>query len=320
LSNDGFLSLGRDVLEEVRLAVVVLGNAAVDVAYQVEHLPRPGETVLARERTVDVGGKGLNQAIMAHRAGAEVRFCAGLGRDVAAGVIRGRLEAEGMSTAWLISLPCATDESIVYVARSGENCIISTDEAARHLASAHLESLLAAVTSGDVLLLQGNLNQAVTGTALARAQAAGATTILNPAPIAFDYTDLWPLVDIAILNRIEAHTLTGEVEIDALTAALRSRGAGKVVLTLGPAGALVHEASGPPQHLPAPTVIALDTTGAGDVLAGVVAAAVDRGLALVPAARWAVAAASRKVTRHGTTSGFPTSDELAALAPAMDLP
>ena len=55
------------------MAVVVVGNAVVDIAYQVERLPGPGETVLARERTVDVGGKGLNQAIMAHRAGAEVR-------------------------------------------------------------------------------------------------------------------------------------------------------------------------------------------------------------------------------------------------------
>ena len=59
---------------------------------------------------------------------------------------------------------------------------------------------------------------------------------------------------------------------------------------------------------------------AGDVLAGVVAAGIDRGLPLMPAVRWAVAAASQKVTRRGTSSGFPTADELAALAPAMDLP
>ena len=121
------------------------------------------------------------------------------------------------------------------------------------------------------------------------------------------------------MNRIEGQTLTGEVAIDAATAMLRSRGAGKVVLTLGPEGALVHEASGA-QHLPAPPVLAVDTTGAGDVLAGVVASAVDRGLPIVPAVRWAVAAASRKVTRRGTSSGFPTRDELAALARAMDLP
>ena len=301
------------------MTVVVVGNAALDLAYQVERLPGPGETVLARKRTVDVGGKGLNQAIMAHRAGAEVRFCAGLGQDPAAAVIRARLDAEGLGTDWLISVPCASDESIVWLARSGENCIVSTDEAARRLAPADIESLLAGVTSGDVLLLQGNLSRDVTGTALARGRAAGATTILNPAPITFDYTDLWPLVDIAILNRIEAQTLTGEVAIDAAAAMLRRRGAGKVVLTLGPEGALVHEASGP-QHLPAPPVLAVDTTGAGDVLAGVVASAVDRGLPIVPAVRWAVAAASRKVTRRGTSSGFPSRDELAALARAMDLP
>ena len=160
-------------LEEICLTVVVVGNAVVDVAYQVERLPGSGETVLARERTVDVGGKGLNQAIMAHRAGAEVRFCAGLGHDPAADIIRACLEAEGLSTAWLVSVPCATDESIVYVARSGENCIVSTDEAARHLAPAHTESVLVGVAPGDVLLLQGNLSREVTGMCLARAHARG---------------------------------------------------------------------------------------------------------------------------------------------------
>jgi sugar/nucleoside kinase (ribokinase family) len=51
-----------------------------------------------------------------------------------------------------------------------------------------------------------------------------------------------------------------------------------------------------------------------------VAAGIDRGLPLLPVVRWAVAAASHKVTRPGTSSGFPTSVELAALARAMDLP
>jgi ribokinase len=299
---------------------MVIGNAVVDVAYHVERLPGSGETVLARERTVDVGGKGLNQAIIAHRAGAEVRFCAGLGRDPAADIIRACLETEGLSNAWLVSVPCATDESIVYVARSGENCIVSTVEAARRLAPVDTESVLVGVAPGDVLLLQGNLSRDVTGMCLARAHAAKATTILNPAPIAFDYADLWPLVTIAILNQIEAQTLTGQVEIEAAAAVLCSLGAGKIVLTLGPEGALVHEVLGLPQHVPAPAAIAVDTTGAGDVLAGVVAAGLDRGLPLMAAVRWAVAAASYKVTRHGTSSGFPSSDELAAFARAMDLP
>jgi ribokinase len=288
------------------LTVVVIGVAMVDIAYQVERLPRSGETMLARERTVDVGGKGLNQALIAHRAGAAVRFCAGFGSDPGAAIIRARLEAEGLSTAWLVPVPCASDESIVYVARTGENCIVSTVDAARHLTPAGIAGMLAGVTSGDVLLVQGNLSREVTGICLA--------------PVDFGYTDLWPMVDIAILNQIEAHTLTGEVEIDAASAVLCSQGASRVVLTLGPQGALVREGPGPPQRIPAPAVAAVDTTGAGDVVAGVVAAGIDRGLPLVPVVCWAVAAATQKVTRRGTSSAFPTSAELAALGRAMDLP
>ncbi len=302
------------------MTVVVVGSAMVDVAYRVERLPGPSESVLARGRTVDVGGKGLNQAIVARRAGAEVRYCAGLGRDPAATIIQARLEADGLSTAWLVSVPCATDESIVYVARSGENCIVSTDAAAKRLALTDVDDVLIGLSPGDVLLMQGNLSRELTGICLTRARAAGATTILNPAPIDFDYAGLWPLVDIAILNQIEAGTLTGEAGIDAATAVLHGRGVGNVVLTLGSEGALVREGQGLPQRVPAPAVVAVDTTGAGDVLAGVVAAGIERDLPLLAAVRWAVAAASHKVTRPGTSSAFPTSVELAALARAIALP
>jgi ribokinase len=246
-----------------------------------------------------------------------VRYC---GRDPAAAIIRARLEADGLSTAWLVSVPCATDESIVYVARSGENCIVSTDMAAKQLAPTDVEDVLMGLAPGDVLLVQGNLSREVTVVCLTQARAATAAAIVNPAPIDFDYAGLWPLVDVVVLNQIEARMLTGEVEIDVASAVLRSRGAGNVVLTLGSEGALVREGHGPAQRVPAPAVTAVDTTGAGDVLAGVVAAGIGRGLPLLPVVRWAVAAASQKVTRLGTSSGFPTSVELDVLASAMELP
>ena len=124
--------------------------------------------------------------------------------------------------------------------------------------------------------------------------------------------------DVAV--DIDAKALTGEAGTDAASAVLCRRGVGTVALTLGSEGALVREGQGPAQRVPAPAVAAVDTTGAGDVLAGVMAAAIDRGLPLMSAVRWAVAAASRKVTRAGTSSAFPTSAELAALARAMALP
>ena len=111
---------------EARLTVVVIGNATVDLSYDVPRLPGAGETVLARAKRIDAGGKGLNQAIVARRGGAEVVYCAPLGRDASAEVILERLETEGLEAAHLWRLPVPTDESLIFVAPSGENAIVST--------------------------------------------------------------------------------------------------------------------------------------------------------------------------------------------------
>ena len=66
------------------MSILVVGNAVVDIAYHVPRLPRPGETLLASARRTDVGGKGLNQAVAARRAGSQVRLVAPVGGDEAA--------------------------------------------------------------------------------------------------------------------------------------------------------------------------------------------------------------------------------------------
>jgi ribokinase len=86
------------------------------------------------------------------------------------------------------------------------------------------------------------------------------------------------------------------------------------VVTLGALGAHVLT-NGIHHRLPAPKVTVVDTTGAGDVFAGVLAAALDAGSDLCAATTWAIRAASLKVTRPGTISGFPTTAEVAALRP-----
>jgi ribokinase len=80
------------------VSILVVGNAVVDIAYRVPRLPRPGETLLARARTVDAGGKGLNQAIAARRAGAGVRLVAPVGGDTAAQCLHDVLAREGLET------------------------------------------------------------------------------------------------------------------------------------------------------------------------------------------------------------------------------
>jgi ribokinase len=294
------------------LTILVLGNATVDLSYKVERLPVPGETLLARSKLVDAGGKGLNQAVVAHRAGAAVRFCASVGEDDAAEVILRHVAAEGLSAACLWRHAGPTDESLIFVASSGENAIVSTADAARSLPPTAARAALEGLTEGDTLLMQGNLGRPTTLAGLEAARAAGLGTLLNPAPIAFDYAGLWPLIDVAILNEVEAKLLGGSEHVDSAAVRLLAAGSRWVVVTLGAAGARLYDASGM-TPVPAPAVTPVDTTGAGDVVCGVLTAGLSQGMAMRAAIGWAVAAASLSVTRRGTGAAFPTRAELAEL-------
>ena len=253
------------------MTVVVVGSAMVDVAYRVGAAARASELVLARGRSVDVGGKGLNQAIIAHRAGAEVRYCAGLGRDPAAAIIRGAPRSRWALTAWLVSVPCATDESIVYVASSGENCIVSTDAAAKQLATADVEDVLTRCRRAMSCWCRA-----------ISAERSPAFASLVRARQRLDHPQ--PGADRLRLHRPLASRGHRDPQPDRGADAdgnSRDRGGDRSPVPSwrrqrGPdprgGGALVREGQGRPQRVPAPAVTAVDTTGAGDVLAGVVAA------------------------------------------------
>ncbi len=71
-----------------------------------------------------------------------------------------------------------------------------------------------------------------------------------------------------------------------------------VVLTLGPRGAIT-VTDGQAVRAEPPRVQVLDTTGAGDALAGTLAAALDRGVALSNALVEGVAAGAQACTHHG---------------------
>ena len=294
------------------MTLLVVGNATVDVSFELEALPRPGETLLARGRMVDAGGKGLNQAVVARRAGAEVIYVAAIGDDPEADFIHARLAAEGLPGADLLCRSGPTDQSIIYLDRHGENMIVSTADRARSLTGAQVSERFERLGRGDLLLLQGNLARATTEDCLARGRASGMFTLLNPAPIDYPYAGLWPLVDLAVVNDVEAATLGGDGAPAESARRLLFAGAGAVVATLGPKGALIVEGART-TSVPAATVAVVDTAGAGDVFCGVLAAALSEGRPLPDAVAWAVAAASLSVTRRGTSSAFPTPAELVAI-------
>jgi ribokinase len=295
------------------MTLLVVGNATVDISFELDRLPQPGETVIARSRMIDTGGKGLNQAVVANRAGANVVYIAPIGSDSDANLIRAYVEAEGLAPANLLCRPGPTDQSIIYVDQMGENSIVSTAGLARSLQAEEVSGFIDGLGPGDILLMQGNLTRDTTETCLRRARGRGANTVLNPAPISFDYQGIWGAVDLAVVNEVEAQILSGLPEPEIAARRLVSWGAGAVVATLGRAGAVIFEGHRS-LEVPAPSVKTIDATGAGDVFCGVLAAALASGTSLKNAVPRAVAAASLSVTRRGTSNAFPTSAELANIA------
>jgi ribokinase len=286
--------------------LTVLGNACADRGFGVSSLPRPGETVLAHSVTQDLGGKGLNQAVAAARAGAVVRLVAPVGRDTVAALIADALRAETLDTEGLIACDGDSDGSIILTDDAGENVIVSDTRAAEALdPDAALAQLK--LDKGDLLLLQGNLSEATTRAAIAFARAAGATVALNAAPLRDWLRDLGP--DILIANRGEAAALAGMAETEDADMILARIDAPLTVITLGPGGCLLR-ADGRTLSVRAPQVAVRDTAGAGDVFCGVLLAEWLATRDLAASARLAILAASATVTRRGTFSAISDTAEI----------
>jgi len=285
--------------------LVVLGNAGRDLTYRVGALPRPGETVIAENAASDLGGKGLNQAIMARRTGIGVRFIAPVGRDSVAEQIRSQLAVEGIDDSDLIAKDGASDSSVVLIDAHGENAIVSDTRQVEALTLGQVVPVLK-LGPKNALLLQGNLSRDTTAAAIAAGNAAGATVILNAAPMRPWLSQLPGRIDVLIANRIEASEWVGLKERHVLADIIASINVPLVVITLGAEGCHIRRQGDIDRAISAPQTNAVDTTGAGDTFVGAFVAGLLMKRDPVSAAVLGVHAASDKITREGTVSALPT--------------
>lgn len=296
--------------------LVVLGNAGRDITYHVAALPRAGETILARRVLYDLGGKGLNQAIAARRAGAALRFIAPVGQDGVADAIRDLLQAESIDGGDLIMRDGATDSAVILLDDRGENSIVSDTRQVAALSPAELAPILR-LRAGDTLLLQGNLSEPTTAAAIALANAADARVIINAAPMRPWLPGLPGRIDVLVANRLEAQAWADLGETAPINAITDRIDVPLILVTLGGAGCRLLDRHGIDRTIAAPAVTAVDTTGAGDVFTGTFVAEWLATDDLLHAATLAVHAASEKVMRNGTIAGFPTARTIGRLRGEM---
>ena len=297
--------------------VLVVGSSNTDMIIRVPRIPKPGETVLGGAFSMAPGGKGANQAVAAARAGGRATFVARVGDDLFGERALANFEADGIDTRFVFRSPGAPSGiALITVDDRGENSISVASGANALLSAADIERAGDAFGSADIVLLQLESPLDAVEAAVRKAGEKGIPVILNPAPARPLADDLVNRVAVLTPNEHEAELLAGVPVRDErgareAAARLRARGPAAVVVTLGERGAYAssREFEG---LVPAFKVVPVDTTAAGDVFNGALAAALAGKAPLAEALRFASAAAAISVTRPGAQPSAPTRAEIEA--------
>ncbi len=301
-----------------RNSVVVVGSSNTDMILRVDHVPRPGETLLGGEFSTAAGGKGANQAVAAARAGGRVAFIARVGRDSLGHEALAGFRREGIDLSHVIrSGSHPSGVALIFVGADGENSIGVAGGANQRLSPADIALARDTISRARVLLLQLETPLKTVEAAARIAHRAGVEVILNPAPARPLPDALLRNVSLLTPNETEASLLIGGTVNDVSSATraariLMKRGVRTVIVTLGAKGALVATSEGA-RLIPGFKVRAVDTTAAGDVFNGALAVRLAEGCPLAEAVRFAHAAAAISVTRHGAQPSVPSRREINAM-------
>lgn len=275
--------------------VCVVGSVNMDHVFTVASLPRPGETVMASSVRLDPGGKGGNQAIAAARAGAAVQLVAALGDDPTGEQLRTHLHTNGVGLDGVVEVDGPSGSAVIAVDATGENTIVVAAGANAKLTMESSQAK-AIVAGSDVLLLQLEIPVTTAVDAARLARDSGAVIIVNASPSGaapHDLLLLSQLADVVVVNESEARDWHWPAR--------------HLVITRGRRGAS-YLGEDERFDVPAPAVRAVDTTGAGDVFAGVLAAEWSTGHE--NALRRACAAGALATTVRGAGDCAPLAEAI----------
>jgi ribokinase len=280
--------------------VVVVGSLHYDIMVDAPDRPRKGETVTGYAWRPKFGGKGGNQAVAAAKAGAEARMAGAVGDDEFGRFLLAALSAGGIDGSRVAHLPKAGSGMSVAISDASGDYGAVIVSGANLLVDPTALSDPGLWQDARALILQNEMPDAINVAAARAARTAGATVCLNAAPYRPLSAELASLVDLLVVNAIEAEELGGVAVTDLASAAAAAAAlAGpfpSVVVTAGGDGVAGMRRGEEPVVLPALPVTLVSTHGAGDVFVGALVTALAAGHSFAECLRSANAAAATHVS------------------------
>ena len=298
--------------------IAVVGSYVVGMTMRTPRFAVVGESLIGTDFDMGPGGKGSNQAIGAARLGAQVNLLEKIGKDIFAQEAMNFYISEGMDTQDIIQDPDSyTGVAFITLNQAGENLIVVDVGANERLTPEDVDAFQPVIAASDVMMTMLEIKAEPAARAMALGKAAGAITILNPAPARPLPDSIYKDVDVLTPNETELKILLGMApdepgDVVELARAIQKRGVESVVVTRGEAGALVVHPDGKVTEVPGIKVDVVDTTGAGDAFNAALGTALGEGRSLVDAARFAVVAGGLCCTKLGVIPGLPFREEVDA--------
>lgn len=293
--------------------IVVVGSINMDLVARTPTIPLAGQTLIGKGFTTTPGGKGANQAVAVARLGYQVEMVGAVGTDVFGESLIANLTGVGVGTEAVACLEGPSGVAPILVSDSGENSIVVVPGANGKVDCAFIDRHADMIRSAGMVLCQLELPLETLPHILAICGEAGVPVMLDPAPAASLPDEVWSRLTWFTPNETEAAFYLGNRrEPESAAKELLARGLKGVVLKRGAEGSYVSVANGESAWVPAFSVKAVDTVGAGDCFNGAFAVALLEGRDPSTAARFASAAAAISVTRPGAQASMPSRVEVDA--------
>ena len=295
--------------------ILIFGSLNIDLVARVPVIPGPGRTVLAPSYATHYGGKGANQAVAAARIAGPEKVCmAGrVGRDAFGDDVLRNLAANGVDTSLVVKSDDPTGCAFITVDPGGENAI--TVASGANMTASAADVPVTFFGADTVLVLQMEVPFAQSLEVARRTKSASGTVVWNLAPVPEQMTsemirDLLASTDYLLVNEHEALDAAAAIGLrieNFETAASELAKAGDLtcVVTAGAQGAVAITAAGTRVRVPSPTIIPVDTTGAGDTFVGAFATMLSESAPLQRALTVGCEAAALKCLKAGAQDGMP---------------